>query len=104
MGVQVLNLASRMPFKRGSGSGKDSKLRSSKKILHFAVITASDLQGFCVTGKRFLGLMDYCHRSLWLAGGGDLEPLNFNSLLFALFGRCYYDGLAGVLQPQSHFA
>ena len=67
-------------------------------------MTASDLQGFCVTGKRFLGLMDYCHRSLWLAGGGGLEPLNFNSLLFALFSECYYDALDEVLQPQFHFA
>ena len=104
MGVQVLNPASRMPFKRGSGSGKDSKLRSSKKILHVAVMTASNLKDCCATGKRFLGLMDYCHMASWLAGGGGLEPLKFNSLLFALVCRCYYDGLPGVLQPQFHFA
>jgi hypothetical protein len=67
-------------------------------------MNASNLKDYCATGKRFLDLMDYCHLFLWIAGGGGLEPLNLNSLLFALFGRSYYDGLAGVLQPQSHFA
>ena len=104
MGVQILNSASRIPFKRGSGSGKDSKLRSSKKILHTAGLTAGHLQCFYSTGKRFLGRMGLCHLSSWLADGGGLEPLNFNSLLFALVGRVHYDGLAGDLQPQFHFA
>jgi hypothetical protein len=67
-------------------------------------MTASNLKDYCATRKIFLDLMGYYHMSLWPTGGVGLEPLNFNSLLLALFSRCYYDGLAGILQPQFHFA